>query len=210
VKYSHQFRDGKKDSTSWGDTTRTGPAGNQRNIVPTFLDIDEGRDLIELDVTHKLGRTDFGVGARAEFSDNNNSRNIRRRPGQTTGGTAGSSQDRFVTQKDDVETDLFSAHAFSETRFNEKVWLTTGYSYTTLDTDISGSRIYGADYDPIYDPTFDRRQQRDEGFLNLHGGSQMEQHVMNLNVMWKPRPYLTIVPSLRVEHQGPGWLGELP
>jgi hypothetical protein len=96
---------------------------------------------------------------------------------------------------------LFSAHAFSETRFTEKVWLTAGYSFTTLDTDISGSRIYGADYDPVYDPTFARRQQRDEGFLNLHGGSELKQHVVNLNVMFRPLEHMTIVPSIRIEHQ---------
>lgn len=200
VKYSHQFRDGRKDSTSWGDTVRTGGVG-QRNIVPTFLDIDEARDIFEVDATHRMGRTEFGVGGRAEFSDNDNSRNIRRRPGELTGGTAGSAMDRYVTQKDRVDTDLFSGHAYTDTRFTDKIWLTTGYSFTTLDTDIAGSRIYGADYDPVYDPTFARRQQRDEGFLNLGGGSQLKQHVVNLNLMLKPSDYFTVVPSIRVENQ---------
>ena len=203
LKYTHQFRDGTKDSTSWGDTTLTGlPAPNNvRGIVPSFLLIDEKRDIFEADAKHTLGRTDFGVGVRAEFSDNNNSRNIRRRPGELTGGTAGSSPDRFLTQKEGVESDLFSAHAFTETRFTEKTRFTMGYSFTTLGTDISGSRIYGADYDPVYDPVFARRQQRDEGFLNLAGGSQVKQHVANLNVMLQPWKHLTIVPSVRVEHQ---------
>ena len=202
-RYSHQFRDGKKDSTVWGDTTLTGlpPPNNVRGIVPSFWLIDEKRDIFQADVKHTLGRTDVGVGARAEFSDNDNSRNIRRRPGETTGGTAGSSPDRYLTQKEGVESDLFSAHAFSETRFTEKTWLTAGYSFTTLDTDISGSRIYGADYDPVYDPTFSRRQQRDEGFLDLQGGSQLKQHVANLNLMLRPWEHVTLVPSVRLEHQ---------
>ena len=70
-----------------------------------------------------------------------------------------------------------------------------------LDTDVSGSRIYGSDYDPIYDPLFARRQQRDEGFLDLAGGSEVKQYVMNLNLMFLPVEMLTIVPSIRIEHQ---------
>lgn len=141
VKYSRHFRDGMKDSTSWGDTTRTGlPAPNNvRGIVPSFWLIDEERDIFEVDAKHTLGRTDFGVGMRVEFSENNNSRNMHRRPGETVGGTAGSSPDRFLTQKEGVESDLFSAHAFTETRITEKTLFTTGYSFTTMDTDISAA-----------------------------------------------------------------------
>ncbi len=203
IKYTHQFRDGTKDSTSWGDAVVTGVAApnNVRGIVPSFLLIDEKRDIIEVDAKHTLGRTDFGIGMRSEFSHNDNSRNIRRRPGETTGGTGGSSPDRYLTQKEGVDSDLFSAHAFSETRFTEKVLFTMGYSFTTMDTDISGSRIYGSDYDPVYDPLFARRQQRDEGFLHLAGGAQLKQHVVNFNFMLRPWEHVTIVPSVRVEHQ---------
>jgi hypothetical protein len=109
--------------------------------------------------------------------------------------------DRYVTQKDEFESDVWNARAFTETRFNDKVLFTSGYSFTTLDTDVGGSRIYGADYDPVYDPLFARRQQRDEGFLDLHGGSQVKQHVGNLNLMVTPLESLTIVPSVRVEHE---------
>jgi hypothetical protein len=100
-----------------------------------------------------------------------------------------------------LDTDLFNAHAFTETRLNEKVLVTTGYSFTTLDTDISGSCIYGADYDPIYDPLFARRLQRDEGFFGLTGGAQVKQHVGNFNLMLTPWSGWAIVPSVRVEKQ---------
>src|SRR5436305_5373686 len=44
--YSHLFRDGRKDSTIWGDTTLTGLAVNPaRKIAPAFRDIDETRDI---------------------------------------------------------------------------------------------------------------------------------------------------------------------
>ena len=47
IRYSHEFRDGQKDSTTWGDTTLTGlPVNPTRKIVPSFRDIDEKRDIV--------------------------------------------------------------------------------------------------------------------------------------------------------------------
>jgi hypothetical protein len=191
-RYSHEFRDGKKDSTIWGDTQLKG-LPNARGIVPTFLDIDEKRDIFQLDAEHTLSDTRFGVGIVYENSKQEDSRNISRRPLEAS--------QRFVTQKENVETDLFNVHAFQETWFKENILFTTGYSFTTMDTDTSGSRIYGSDYDSIYDPTYPGRQNRDEGFFDLNGGSRVDQHVANLNFMVTPWDQLTIVPSLRIENQ---------
>ena len=194
-RYDHISRHGQKDSTSWGDTTRTGlpPPDNARNIVPTFLDIHETRDIFVLDLKHTLGKTDIGLGVRYEIQDNDNSRNVHRRPGEPTA-------DRYFTQRDEVSADLFSVHVFSETRWNDNLRFTTAYMFTTLDSDIGGSRIYGASYDPVFDPVYARRQQRDEGFLDLMGGSQLHQHVANLNLWWMPYKGFVIIPSLRYEH----------
>lgn len=191
-RYDHQFRDGKKDSTEWGDTNLTDEFGT-RNIVPSFLGLDETRDIFTLDIKQTLGNTDLGLGLRYELSENDNTRNIRRRPGETA--------DRFLTEREQISSDLFSGHVFSETRFGEGVLLTAAYSFTTLDSDISGSRIYGASYDPVFDPLFERRQFRDEGFLDLTGGSQLYQHVAALNLSWTPVKNLVIVPSIRFENQ---------
>jgi hypothetical protein len=202
-KYTHEFRRGLKDSTSWGDTALTGVPGpnNIRGIVPTFWNIDETRDIFEGDVKHSLGNTAFGVGLRYEISDQDNSRNIHRRPGELPPAVVAPGTDRFITQHEGVDADLFNVHGFTETRFNEKILFTSGASYTTLDTDVSGSRIYGNDYDPVYDPVYLRRQQRDEGFLNLGGGSQLRQCVFNLNLMITPWDDITVVPFIRVERQ---------
>jgi hypothetical protein len=195
VRYSYQVRDGDKNSTVWGDSNLTGLTGPTatRSIVPSFWTIDEKRHVIDLDVAHTFGNTDVGIGGRLELFDNSNSRNMRRRPFEP--------QDRHLTQKEGLEGDMFNVHASTETRLNERLRFTTGAAYTTMDTDISGSRIYGSQYDPIYDPLFARRQQRDEGFLNLHGGSNFKQYLANLNLMWTPFDHLTIVPGLRIEKQ---------
>jgi len=202
-RYAHEFRNGMKDSTIWGDTALTAlpPPDNVRNIGPTFLDLDEKRDIFVGDVKHTIGKTDVGLGLRYEIIDNNDSRNIHRRPGELTPSPPAlpAGPDRYVTQKDGLKEDLFNVHGFTETRFSEKVMLTLGGSFTTLDTDISGSRIYGSSYDPVYDPLFARRQFLDQGFLNLTGGGEMNQYVANLNLMVTPLDNFTIVPSLRVE-----------
>jgi hypothetical protein len=206
-RYSHQFRDGRKDSTVWGDSNLTGTNPNTgaalggRGFVPSFWDIDEIRDIFQGDAKHTVGKTEVALGVRYELFENNNSRNIRRRPLETTGGTAGSVPDRYLTQREGLEGDLFNFHTWSDTRFTEKVQLTLGYSFTVFDTDISGSRIYGASYDPVYDPLFARRQQRDEGFLDLAGGSLQKQHVGNINVMWTPWEKFAVVAAVRVEDQ---------
>ena len=199
-RYSHEFRDGRKGSTSWGDTALTGGLGT-RAIVPSFYDIDERRDVVELDVKHTIGKTDFGIGGRLDFSRQDDTLNIRRRPGETGTTVAGpnTSIDRFVTQRNGVDTDMYNVHAFTDSRLSDRVRFTVGGSFTTLDTDISGSRIYGPDYDSVYDPNFVRRQERDAGFINLSGGTQWKQYVGNVNFMITPCEHLDLVPSLRIE-----------
>jgi hypothetical protein len=205
IRYSHEYRDGLKDSTSWGDSNLTGLAGATatRNIVPSFLNINERRHNVRVDARHTVGNSDVGVGVRYEFSDQDNSRNMRRRALETgpSPAGAGTSIDRFLTHREGVKTDMLNFHAFSETRVKESLLFTTGYSFTTLDTDIGGSRIFGSSYEAIYDPLAANRQARDEGFRSLSGGAQMHQHVGNLNFMWTPLKDLAVVTGVRIEKQ---------
>lgn len=205
IRYDYQFRDGFKDSTSWGDSNLTGLAGTTatRAIAPSFLNIDERRHSVRLDGRHTVGNSEIGLGGRYEWSDQDNSRNMRRRPLETGASPAGAgtSIDRFLTHREGVKTDMLNFHAFSETRVKESLLFTTGYSFTTLDTDLSGSRIFGSSYEAIYDPLAANRQARDEGFYNLAGGAQLNQHVGNLNFMWTPAKNLAVVTGVRIEKQ---------
>ena len=88
-------------------------------------------------------------------------------------------------------------HAFSETRFTDKLLFTTGYSFTTLESDLSGYRVYGATYDPV----FAQRLPIADTFENLSGGSELKQHVANLNLMWQLADSLVLIPSLRIEKE---------
>ncbi|MGA3283367.1 MAG: hypothetical protein ABSD57_02760 [Verrucomicrobiota bacterium] len=192
-RYDHEFRQGEKDSTSWGDTTLTGGFG-QRNIVPTFLNIDETRDIFQADIKDKLGNTDAGLGLRYEIDHNNDSINIDRSPGQPA--------NRFVTQDNVEQNDLFNVHGFTETFFNKKVTFSLGGSFTTIDTDLSGSRIYGPSYNSPFSTTYPNSQNRDEGFSGLTGGGNTKEYVGNMNLMLTPIENLVLVPAFRFEYDG--------
>jgi hypothetical protein len=193
VRYEHDYRQGQKDSTSWGDTTLTGGFGT-RNIVPTFQDIDETRDIIQADVKDKLGNTDAGLGLRYEIDRNNDSLNINRMPGQAA--------NRYITQDNVEQNDIFNVHAFTETFFNKKITFSLGGSFTTIDTDLSGSRIYGPSYNSPFSTTYPNSQARDEGFTSLTGGGNTKEYVANMNLMLTPIDNLVFVPALRVEYDG--------
>ncbi len=194
-RYEFQSRNGDKDSTIWGDTALTGVPGsnNLRGIVPTFLQLDEMRHIFTLDAKHTFGKTDVGLGFRYETQEMDNTRNVRRRPGEV-------GLDRIFTQRDTLDYDLFSTHVYQTTRLNDQIQFSFAYMFTTLNSDLGGTRFYGQTYDPIFDPNYANRQRRDEGFLDQFGGSQLNQHVVNLNLAWRPTKDWVIIPAFRYEH----------
>jgi len=148
IRYSHEFRQGMKDSTIWGDTTLTGLAVQPtRKIVPSFRDIDETRDIFSFEASKTIGNTDVMLGMRYEHNDNDDSLSMERNAGQI--GVAPSGQ-RWATQRQVDNVDLFSGHGITESRITDNLWFTTGYSYTTLENDLSGTRIFGTHFDSAF------------------------------------------------------------
>ena len=184
-RYSHEWRDGTKDSTSWGQTVPLGPNGYNYGTVPTLNDIDERRDTFSLDITHTLGNTDLGLGLRYETDRNSDTTIIHNLPGSTDPTQALTEKQRNV-----YDSDLFNAHIFSETRFNDRMMLSFGYSYTTMDTTTDGSsRI-------VVDRT-GAPSTNDPFFKSFSGGSECHLNVANVNFWWNPIDDLVIVPSFR-------------
>ncbi len=185
LKLSREYRKGTKDSIIWGDSTQ---GGVTRGMVPSFREIDEIRNRVLADLKHTVGRSDLGIGFRLDMADTDNKFKERRTPEAPGVGN------RYVTQRDVFESDMFNIRAFTETRINDQTLLTSGYSYTRMDTDIGGSRIYGASFDAPYSPAY-----VDSGYTSVSGGSIVEQYVMNLSLRLEPWPDFVIVPSLRAE-----------
>jgi hypothetical protein len=193
LRYDFAARDGTKNSTMWGDTNLVGARYGTRAIVPSLYDLDETTHTVAVDAGNDSQEVaKWHVGARYAQTKLNDKRHSRRRPNE--------SADRIVTTKDQTKTDLFAAHGFYARQINEKLTLSAGALVTDLDTNISGSRIYGQTFDPVFDPAYLRRQQRDEGYIDLTGQAQLKQTVLNLNSVYIPKENWSVRSSLRFEN----------
>jgi hypothetical protein len=193
LRYDRMARNGNKGSTMWADTNLVGAPYGTRGLVPSFYELDEVTHLFTADASNDAKEgVKWAVGARYQKTQLDNSRNSRRRPTE--------SADRIVTSKDGTKTDIFAAHGFYERKVGEQLTVSGGALVTDLDAVLAGSRIYGQIYDPVFDPAYLRRQQRDEGFYNLGGDAKMKQTVLNLNAVYLPAKNWSIRPSLRFEN----------
>lgn len=178
LRYSHQWRDGQKDSTVWGNVYSS---GLHRGIFPGINDIDETRDMVMLDAKHTIGNTSLGLGLRYEGVKNDNVRS-------TVTGNNTDTVFTYLGQREVYEYDLFGGHLTSETRFNERMLLSFGYSFTTMDTDVDGGQrgtvnLATQAYSPVYHL--------------LAGSGDFVQNTTNLNFWWNPIDDLVVVPSIR-------------
>src|SRR5436190_1871606 len=187
----HNYRDGDKSSTSWGFThpDLSNDPGLVRGISPSFYDINEHSDLFQLDVTHHIKATEFGLGLSYETGKLDDALKINQFPGEPV--------EQKITDRQATDYDLFNVHAFTETWLKTNLLLSSGFSYSDLNNDFSGSRIYGSDFDVGYVPS----AQNGFGYYGLNGGSRLHEYVMDLNVMFKPSPHFSVVPSIRVQKE---------
>lgn len=203
LRFSHMFRDGQKDSTTWGDTNRTGGGnvlpGPTRKIIPSFRDIDETRDILSFDASKTFGNTDALIGMRWEHIEDLDDIKMERNAGQLPPPFAG--RQRFVTQHNNDDIDLFSGHAITETRFTDNFWFTAGYSYTTLNNDTSGSRVFGTHFDSAFGEPVPTLGGFDHAFIDLSGMAEVKYHVVNANLFWMPFASLSVISGFRYTHE---------
>ena len=184
-KYTHATREGDKGSTIWGPVHPANDA-QVRGISPTVLHLDEHRDIFELDATHHVKATELGVGVRYETGKLEDTRNMDFWRGEPI--------EQKVSDRQGTSYDLFNVHAFTETWLKKNLLLTSGFAYTDLNNDISGSRIYGSDFDV-------GGVQNGFGYYGLDGDSRLHEYVLDLNLLVKPSPSWSIVPSVRVQKE---------
>jgi hypothetical protein len=204
IRYSHEFRFGQKDSTIWGDTNLTGlppPFNPTRKIVPSFRNIDEKRDIVSLEISKTIGNTDVLLGMRYEHNTNDYSLNFERGAGQLPPVVPPPGQQRKVTQTQNDDVDLFSGHGITVTRLTDSLWFTAGYSYTTLQNDLSGSRITGLHWDEAFGEPVPTLGQRDHAFIDLAGMAQIKENLFNANLFWMPLESLAILSGFRYTHE---------
>lgn len=204
IRYDHEFRFGQKDSTVWGDTNLTGllpPFNSTRKFIPSFRDIDEKRDIFSFEASKTFGNTDVLLGMRYEHNTNDDSLNMERGAGQLPPVVPPPGQQRFVTQRENNDVDLFSGHGITETRFSDSLWFTAGYSYTTMQNDLSGTRIFGTSFDSAFGQPVPTLGQRDHAFIDLAGTAQIKENLVNANLFWMPLESLVILTGFRYTHE---------
>ena len=201
MRYSHEFRDGQKDSTIWGDTNLTGLPGATRKIAPAFRNIDETRDIFTFDLSKAFGNYNVILGMRYEHDDNDYSLNMLRGAGQLPPVVSAPGQQRYFVQQQNDNVDLFSGHGIFEARFSDTLWVTSGYSYTAMTNDLSGSRLPGTTLDVAFGEPIPTLNQRDHAFINLAGTAEVDEHIFNANVYWVPAKDVTLVGGFRYTHE---------
>lgn len=186
-KYTHSEREGEKDSTSWSMAHPV--PGVTKGLSPSFYDITERSDLFQLDVSHHIKATAFGAGLSYETGKLEDARNLDRFPGDPF--------EQKITDQQSTSYDLFNVHAFTETALRKNMTLSSGFAYSDLNNNLSGSRIFGSTYDVSYAPN---PLQTDFGYYNLSGNSRLHEYDVDLNLFYKPGPHISIIPSVRVEY----------
>lgn len=193
-RYTHDWRDGTKDSTSWAS------AGGGYKNVPAFNEIDETTDTFRLDFTHTLGKTDFGGGVSYQSIDNDDNRVMH--PSATA---ANSEAGRIINDTATYESDIWGANLFSETRFNDKLMFGFSYNFTDLDTEVGGDRPSNNAASP-----YALRTSQDHALFGIAGGTEGTINVLDANLSWNPIDNLMIVPTLRAEfEETDGWASHI-
>jgi hypothetical protein len=192
LRYDRNTRDGTKNSLRWGDSNLAGAPFVPRAFVPSYLLVDETRDIISAEVSQRTDANNWKVAGRYERTKLDNTHVARRRPLEPA--------DRYVTMRETTDTDLFSGNAFYEHVFTEKLRASAGGMITDIDTNLSGSKIYGATPSADYSPAPTGRQAGDVGYFGLDGSTWLKQYIGNLNVVYEPTANWTFRPGLKYEH----------
>jgi hypothetical protein len=138
---------------------------------------------------------------RYEHNENDDTLNMERNAGQLPPVVPPPGAQRFVTQRQKDDVDLFSGHAITETRISDSLWFTAGYSYTTFGNDLSGTRIFGTDFDAAFGEPVPTLGSRDHAFIDLAGTAENKEHLFNANLFWMPIPDLTVLTGFRYTHE---------
>ena len=138
---------------------------------------------------------------RYEHIDDRDSIKMERGAGQLPPVVAAPGAQRFVTQHINDDIDMFSGHAITETRFTDSLWFTSGYSYTTLENDTSGSRNVGSRYDAAFGEPVPTLGRFDHAYMDLSGMARVQYHVFNGNLFWMPLPSLSVLTAFRYTHE---------
>jgi hypothetical protein len=177
--YEHRFKDGNKSLLEWGAVTQ---GSFTRNIFPSFEEVDEKMDAVKAEIEHHIGKVHLGDNFRYEHYTLDNSRH----DGSLNLDTCGNQTiDIFQHYKHDA---LFNT-IYSDSWLHDKLYLSTGYSFTSID----GNAAFNMNTVPFGLELFDKNW-----FSNSIDVNQTA-HVGNLNTLIGPYKSFTIYGGLEGE-----------
>ena len=156
VRFSDEKREGKKDSTIWGDTDFTGlpnnnpPISQVRKTIPSFLKLDEETKNYEFVAKHTVGNTTLQLSVLEQEISNLDKRYVNRFPGEAKPYPAPAStvllpaaqmnNEIDYTQADGIDSKATIFTFTTDTKFNDQVTLKFGLNNELLHADQSGDR----------------------------------------------------------------------
>ncbi|PTX91592.1 hypothetical protein [Opitutus sp. ER46] len=225
-KYTNETRDGRKDTTIWGDTDLTGipimagtgasnPVSAVRKIVPAYIDLNERNETWEASMRHTFGNTELVVTYGGQRINNQQARSLYRFPGElrtypfptytvpTQIPNNINNNPQFGMYATGFREMNHHVGAEFETAFNDKVTLFGGIKYLTAEHDIDKSRLI---YTTLWTATgvasyLGGTNAGGRPPYTVTGAGEMKQDVLTANagVRLKPTPNLFVEASLRGE-----------
>lgn len=123
--YEHRFKDGQKSLLEWGEVD---DGTYRRKIYPSYKDIDEKLDVVRLEISHELAN----IRLKDQFRYEKYSLDTKRHDQELNVEDDQSSMEEI---EDDYEHDAFFNTFQASTHLNDKVFLSMGYLFTSLDGD---------------------------------------------------------------------------
>ncbi|MDD3179652.1 MAG: hypothetical protein PHQ04_04795 [Opitutaceae bacterium] len=161
--YTNELRNGRKDSTIWGDTDFTGipiwssnslnPISANRKIIPSYVELGERHETLEAAMSHTIGGTTFDLRLANDRVNNLDTRFFNRYPGElqpypnipSTPATlkspsvANNAISGFDQQG--ISSNALSFTGKVSTALSDQMTVYAGVGYQNMDGDISGARI---------------------------------------------------------------------
>jgi hypothetical protein len=178
--YEHSLKNGDKSLLEWGSVTEDSVT---KKIFPSYKEIDEKLDVFKAEIDHDLGRLHVGDQFRFEHYTTN-----------TTRHDAGSLNLDTNTSQSVAVLDDYSHNAFyntfhTDSHVNEKLYLSLGYFFTSLDGD-AALRLSTIPFGPA---------ARDKDWFTRSVDVSEQAHIVNMNAMLGPFKDLTFYGGLQGE-----------
>ncbi len=214
VRYTNELRSGRKDSTIWGSSDLTGlpftvapnPITQTRKGTPSYLQLGERHENLELELRHKIGKTEVQFTLLGDRTKNLDTRYFTNFPGavipwsiaglataaqpaaKAAVGAANWNNQAWFAQSDGIATQTTGATFNSDTALTDKLSFHLGGTYELLHGDLTGNR-----------PTITATPTSSGAlavstatFTGLAGGSRIKNYVGNASLTYKASKDLSV------------------